>query len=168
MERPATSTLIAFLLVGTAAIAAVFLSRAEPIPGALTAPERSAASRAPDPEPAAETEAANAEAGGEAEAADEPPRGRALTRQDLELGMLQVRAHARSCRSEGAPPLVLLKISIAPSGQVTSVVTPAELRGTRAAECISHAIRTATFPSWSAPPVPSVEWSYPLRLDGDD
>ncbi len=60
---------------------------------------------------------------------------------------------------------------ISPAGQVTQVGLPAELRGTRAAECITHALRAATFPSWTpAPPPqpPQLEWSYPLRFDGAD
>jgi hypothetical protein len=162
--RPATAAQLG--LVGAAVIAAVLLARPERVPAVLAPPPRSAVSQQPDREPVSEIEPA-VESNGE-EAAEEPPRGRSLTRQELEAGLLKVRSRALACRSEGPPPRVVARIVISPAGQVTQVGLPPELKGSRAAECITHALRAASFPSWTAPPLPQVEWNYPLRFDGAD
>jgi len=161
-----TATAAQLGLVGAAAIAAVILARPEAVPAGLQPPPRSAASKAPDREPVAESE--TVESAGEAEATEEPPRGRSLTRQELETGLLKVRQRALACRAEAPPPVVVVRIVIAPSGQVTQVGLPPEVKGTRAGDCIAHALRAASFPSWTAPPLPSVEWTYPLRFEGAD
>jgi hypothetical protein len=161
--RPASIVLVA--VVAAAAIGALLLARPERAPADLTPPPRSAVAQAPDREPV-QVEAENVAESGE-EPAEEPAKGRSLTRQELETGMLKVRSHALGCRSEGPPPLVVAKLVISPAGSVTSVILPPEVRGTRAGECIAHALRGASFPSWTAPPVPQVEWSYPLRFDAD-
>ena len=161
--RPAS--VVQLGIVGAAVIAAVLLARPERVPAHLAPPPRSAISLAPDRAPAADDSTAEC-AGAEAEAADDPPPGRMLTRQDLETGLLKVRARALACKNEGPPPVVELHIVIAASGQVTSVGLPQELRGSRAAECISHAIRAASFPSWTpTEKVAQIEWTYPLRFD---
>jgi hypothetical protein len=162
--RPATAAQLG--LVGAAVIAAVLLARPERVPAGLTPPPRSATSQQPDRDPAPEAEP-TVESNGD-EPAEEPVRGRSLTRQELEAGLLKVRARALACRSDGPPPLVIARIVISPAGQVTQVALPPELKGSRAAECITHALRAASFPSWTAPPLPQVEWTYPLRFDGGD
>lgn len=162
MARPSASTALTLGVLGVAAGAAVVLGRPERVPASLEAPPR--ASVRPRVQPAGD---ANEPIAAESDPADEPPRGYALTRQDLEGGLLKVRARAMACRSELPPPVVPLKIVIAPNGQVTQVALPEELRATAAGQCIVRAIRMASFPAWTAPPVPSVEWSYPLRFDGD-
>jgi hypothetical protein len=143
---------------------ALVIARPEPVPANLQPPPRSVLAQSPapteneaDPEPT------------ENDTPDEPaPRkGYSLTRMDLENAMLKVRSHAVSCRGGGTPPMVLVKIIIAPSGAVTNVIVPAEIRGA-VGECVAHALRAASFPAWSQPPVPQVEWTYALRFEGGD
>jgi hypothetical protein len=162
VARLAPASIAQLAIVGAAIIAAAVLARPEPAPTGLVPPARSAAAQA-NPR-GAEPAPTSADPGADPD--DEPVHGRTLSRQDLETALLKVRSHALACRGEGAPPVVELRIGIAPSGQVTQVGLPPEVRNTRAGECITRAIRGASFPSWNAPPVPQVEWTYPLRFDG--
>lgn len=155
------SALILLAAVG----GALAIARPEAVPANLVPPPRSELARTAATAPEV-TEASDAV---ESEAPEEQPRkGYSLTRMDLESGMLKVRSHAVSCRGGGTPPVVNVKIIIAPSGAVTNVILPPELRSSEVGACVSHALRAATFPAWSQPPVPQVEWSYPLRFDGGD
>ena len=154
--------LLALGCIVAAAVLAVAIARPERVPERLAPPERSAEAQArpaQTSEPAAETDPQ-----------DEPPqKGYSLTRMDLELGMLKVRQRALGCRDEGTPLVIAMKVMIAPTGVVTSVSLPQEVRGTQAGECISRAVHQATFPAWSLPPlVMQVEWDYPLRMDAVD
>lgn len=158
--------LLALGCVVAACGVAVLVSRSEIVPSVLVPPGRSAEAQArptPASEPAAET------VDNDAPDDPSPQKGYSLTRMDLEQAMLKVRTSALGCRDEGTPLVVPIKVVIAPSGAVTSVLLPQEVRGSQAAECISRAIHQASFPAWSLPPlVTQVEWSYPLRMDAVD
>lgn len=163
--RGMPSTMFALGLVLSASIAVGVLARPEAVPRGLAPPARSDAAKKdvalPSGEPTAEDTSDDN--------GDDPPpqqKGYALTRQDLNLALSRVHARAMACRSEGPPPVVPLHIVISPSGAVTSVGLPAELRGTRAGECISHAMHAMSFPAWRQPEkAANVEWSYPLRFE---
>lgn len=159
--------LVSVLVLLAALGGALVLARQEPIPKDLSPPPRSELARAPQ----STTELAEPGEVAEVDTPDEPaPRkGYSLTRMDLENAMLKVRSHAVSCRNGtgSAPPIVAVKLIIAPSGQVTNVVLPPELHNDVGA-CVSRVFRSATFPAWSQPPVPQVEWTYALRFDGGD
>ena len=158
--------LLALGCVGAACVAAVVVARPEAVPAVLVPPERSAEAQArplPTNELAAET------VDPDAPEDPAPQKGYSLTRMDLEQAMLKVRTNALGCRDEGTPLVVPIKLVIAPSGAVTSVSLPQEVRGTQAADCISRAIHQASFPAWTLPPlVTQVEWTYPLRMDAVD
>jgi len=150
-------------LVLSAAVAAIVLARPEPVPASLAPPPRSAAANAPERQASSE---GSVEETSDPTPDDPPPKGYALNRQDLDMALARVHGRAMACRSEGVPPVVPVHIVISPSGSVTSIGLPAELRGTRGGDCISHAMHAMSFPAWHVlPNVPNVEWSYPLRFE---
>ncbi len=163
-DRPVTA--LGLALVGVAAVAALVLARPEAIPRELVPPPRSAVAAARETVATAET--APADPGAEIEAPEEPAQGYALTRQDFETAITKVRSQALACKDEATPPAVPVKLTIAPSGVVSSVLLPEGLRATRAGECIVRAMRGAAFPPYRSPPVPAVEWLYNLRFSGTD
>ncbi len=165
-RRKQNPALVAGLaLVGVAAVAALVLARPEPIPRELVPPPRSVVASQPE---GASTEATAADPAAELETPEEPPSGYALTRQDFENVITHVRNQALGCKDDSSPPSMVVKLSIAPTGQVASVGVPQELRGTHTGECVARAMRGAVFPAYRFPPVPAVEWLYTLRFSGSD
>jgi hypothetical protein len=158
----AKPTMFALGLVLSAAVAAVVLARPERVPASLAPPPRSAAANAPERQVSSDA----IEETSDPTPDDPPPKGYALNRQDLDMALARVHGRAMACRSEGVPTVVPVHLVVSPAGSVTSVGLPAELRGTRGGDCISHAMHAMSFPAWHVlPNVPNVEWNYPLRFD---
>ena len=173
MAQQPSRLVILLVLLGASAVA-VALARPEHIPDTAP-PPRSEASRAVSTVAAASPSAGEPaealvgeSAGAEADAPEEAAPGYAMTRGDLETGLLKLRSRVVACGDPATPPMVRVKLTILPNGAVSSVSVPPELKGTNAADCLVRALRTASFPAWSAPPLPSIEWSYPVRFDGGD
>ena len=143
---------------------ALVLARPEPVLPQAGRPPRSALASAATAE-AIEADPAGESVMGEQDPPEEPRHGYSLTRMDLEGGLLKVRSRAIGCRNGSSTPPLIVKLTISPSGSVSSVSTPHDYRDRDVAECVARVLRGAGFPAWSAPPVPAVEWTYYLRFD---
>jgi hypothetical protein len=101
---------------------------------------------APARRPAAETPAAEA---------------KALDKTDIVRGMTPVNNKARECFAQfKVPGMVNLKITVAPSGKVTSVAAGGKFAGTPSGDCVETAAKTAAkFPASAG-----MTFDYPVML----
>lgn len=74
-----------------------------------------------------------------------------LTADDFKAGMDAVTARAQACY-KGTQGLANLTIVIAPSGHVANVIVKGPFAGKPEGQCVSAAVRGATFPPWDGGP----------------
>ena len=74
-----------------------------------------------------------------------------LTRDDFNAGMSAVKNAAQACY-KGTQGTAQFKMSIAPSGQVTSVTVVGQFAGKPEGSCVESAVRAAHFPPWDGSP----------------
>jgi len=84
----------------------------------------------------------------------------ALTADDIKRGMAAVAPAAEGC-SVGTAGLASVRLTVAPSGQVTKVTITGPFAGTPVAACVERAVRAARFPPWDGGPQ-SFGYSYLL------
>jgi hypothetical protein len=84
----------------------------------------------------------------------------ALSAGDFKKGMSAVQGRAQKCY-DGTQGTASVKLTIAPSGQVTKVVVSGQFAGTSVAACIEAAVKGASFPAWDGGPQ-SMGYSYLL------
>ena len=101
------------------------------------------------------------------EAGDEKPKEvkpklerTALSAGDFKKGMAAVQGRAQKCY-DGTQGTASVKLTIAPSGQVSKVVVSGQFAGTPVAACIEAAVKGASFPAWDGGPQ-SMGYSYLL------
>ncbi|HEU0029454.1 MAG TPA: hypothetical protein VFQ53_02390 [Kofleriaceae bacterium] len=83
-----------------------------------------------------------------------------LSGGDFKAGMNAVRAKAQACYA-GTQGTATVKLTIAPSGQVTKATVSGPFAGTPVASCVEAAVKSATFPPWDGGPQ-SFGYSYLL------
>jgi hypothetical protein len=76
---------------------------------------------------------------------------KSLTGDDFKKGMAAVTPKAKGCYT-GAQGTATVKLTIAPSGQVSKVSVGGDFAGKPEASCIQNALRAATFPPWDGGP----------------
>jgi hypothetical protein len=85
---------------------------------------------------------------------------KSLSGDDFKEGMSAVNAKAKGCY-KGTQGIASVKLSIAPSGQVTKVSVGGAFAGKPEAACVEAAVKSATFPPWDGRPQ-SFNYSYML------
>ena len=85
---------------------------------------------------------------------------KALSGDDFKHGMASVAAKAQSCY-KGTQGTASVKLTIAPSGQVSKVTVGGQFAGGPEATCVSNAVKSAAFPPWDGGPA-SFNYSYLL------
>ena len=83
-----------------------------------------------------------------------------LTGGDFKSGMNAVRGRAQACFN-GTQGTANVKLTIAPSGQVSKAAVSGVFAGTPVAACVEAAVKGATFPAWDGGPQ-SFGYSYLL------
>jgi hypothetical protein len=83
-----------------------------------------------------------------------------LTGDDFKTGIAAVKPAAKSCY-KGTQGTAMTKIVIAPSGKISKVTVTGQFAGTPEGECVSSAIKGASFPPWDGGPA---SFSYPILL----
>ncbi len=85
-----------------------------------------------------------------------------LTRDDIASVMKGRTGSAQACLGKtGVSGTVGVKLSVAPSGQVTKATATGPLAGTPTGDCVVNAVSGATFPAWDGRPT-TVIYSYLL------
>jgi hypothetical protein len=75
-----------------------------------------------------------------------------LAADDFRAGMQAVVAQARRCLPPGPRGSVTLEVTVQSSGEVSQVTAPPPYAATAAEACVSRAVKSHTFPSWSGSP----------------
>ncbi|MEO8704825.1 MAG: hypothetical protein ABI867_32535 [Kofleriaceae bacterium] len=83
-----------------------------------------------------------------------------LNGTDFKNGMNAVRAKAQACFN-GTQGTANVKLTVAPSGQVSKVSVTGQFAGTPVAGCVESAVKSASFPAWDGGPQ-SFGYSYLL------
>jgi len=83
-----------------------------------------------------------------------------LTSEDFKKGMSAITAKAQACY-KGTQGSANVKLVIAPSGNVSKVTVSGAFAGKPEAECVSAAVKSASFPAWDGPPQ---SFGYPILL----
>jgi hypothetical protein len=76
---------------------------------------------------------------------------KSLTGDDFKKGMAAVNGKAKGCYA-GTQGTAMVKLTVAPSGQVSKVSVGGEFAGKPEASCVESAIKAATFPAWDGGP----------------
>lgn len=84
-------------------------------------------------------------------AGDDKPKPKTLTAEAFKQGVSTIAERTHACY-KGTQANVVVKLTIAPSGQVTKVVVAAPLAGTPEGDCIAGIIKSVTFEAWDGPP----------------
>lgn len=85
---------------------------------------------------------------------------KSLSGADIKTGMAAVTGKASSCY-QGTQGTATVKLTVAPSGQVSKVTVTGVFAGTPVAACVEAAVRSASFPPWDGGPQ-SFGYSYLL------
>jgi hypothetical protein len=85
---------------------------------------------------------------------------KALSAEDFKHGMSAVAAKAQACY-KGTQGVAQLKLTVAPSGQVSKVTVNGAFAGKPEADCLTKAVKGATFPPWDGGPQ-TIGYSYLL------
>lgn len=85
---------------------------------------------------------------------------KSLSGGDIKQGMGSVAGKAAACYA-GTQGTASVKLTVAPSGQVTKVTVSGPFAGTPVASCVEAAVRSASFPAWDGGPQ-SINYSYLL------
>jgi hypothetical protein len=83
-----------------------------------------------------------------------------LTGDDFKTGMASISGTAKGCY-KGTQGTAMTKIVIAPSGKVSKVTVSGQFSGTPEGDCVSSAIKGASFPPWDGGPQ---SFTYPILL----
>ncbi|HEY1548280.1 MAG TPA: hypothetical protein VGG28_10685 [Kofleriaceae bacterium] len=88
----------------------------------------------------------------EAGAEDKPKAGpvldkKELSANDFKSGMSAIQGKAQAC-FKGTQGMAQVKLVIVPSGKVTRVTVTGKFAGKPEAECVTSAVKSATFPPW--------------------
>jgi hypothetical protein len=88
----------------------------------------------------------------EAGAEDKPKAGptldkKELSANDFKAGMSSIQGKAQAC-FKGTQGMAQVKLVILPSGKVTRVTVTGKFAGQPEAECVTAAVKSATFPPW--------------------
>jgi hypothetical protein len=76
---------------------------------------------------------------------------KSLTGDDFKKGMGAVEAKAKSCYT-GTQGTALVKLTVAPSGEISKMSVAGDFAGKPEASCIQGALKAATFPPWDGGP----------------
>jgi hypothetical protein len=83
-----------------------------------------------------------------------------LSTEDFKKGMAAIAAKAQACY-KGTQGSANVKLTIAPSGSVSKVTISGAFAGKPEAECVSAAVKGASFPAWDGGPQ---SFGYPILL----
>lgn len=83
-----------------------------------------------------------------------------LSGEDFKKGMAAITAKAQGCY-KGTQGSANVKLTISPSGQVAKVSISGAFAGKPEADCVSAAVKSASFPAWDGPPQ---SFGYPILL----
>ncbi len=83
-----------------------------------------------------------------------------LSGEEFKKGMAAITAKAQACY-KGTQGSANVKLTIAPSGQVSKVAISGPFAGTPEADCVSAAVKSASFPAWDGGPQ---SFGYPILL----
>jgi hypothetical protein len=83
-----------------------------------------------------------------------------LTGDDFKQGMNAIAGRAQACY-KGTQGTASAVVMVAPSGHVSSVKVTGQFAGKPEAECVSNAVKSATFPAWDGGPQ---HFTYPFLL----
>jgi len=83
-----------------------------------------------------------------------------LSSDDFKKGMGAITAKAQAC-FKGTQGSANVKLTIAPSGQVSKVTVAGVFAGKPEADCVSAAVKSASFPAWEGGPQ---SFGYPILL----
>ena len=83
-----------------------------------------------------------------------------LSTEDFKKGMAAITSKAQACY-KGTQGSANVKLVIAPSGQVSKVSVSGAFAGKPEADCVSAAVKGASFPAWDGPPQ---SFGYPILL----
>lgn len=83
-----------------------------------------------------------------------------LSGEDFKKGMAAITAKAQACY-KGTQGSANVKLVIAPSGSVSKVTVSGAFAGKPEADCVSAAVKSASFPAWDGPPQ---SFGYPILL----
>jgi len=83
-----------------------------------------------------------------------------LSGDDFKKGMAAITAKAQACY-KGTQGSANVKLVIAPSGSVSKVTVTGAFAGKPEADCVSAAVKSASFPAWDGPPQ---SFGYPILL----
>ncbi|NVB81746.1 MAG: hypothetical protein HOV81_25350 [Kofleriaceae bacterium] len=83
-----------------------------------------------------------------------------LSGDDFKKGMSAVAANAKACYA-GNQGIAMMKLVISPEGKVSKVTITGAFAGKPEADCVSNAVKSATFPPWDGGPQ-SFNFSYML------
>jgi hypothetical protein len=90
-----------------------------------------------------------------------------LDRRQLEAGMAKVKELVERCRGlETFVGTITVKLTIARSGNVQSVVLVSPLLRTATTDCVTKAARNASFPRFRGTLLPTIELTYPFLFPG--
>lgn len=76
---------------------------------------------------------------------------KSLSGDDIKRGMVAVAPRAQACFA-GTQGLAVVRLTVAPSGQVQAATVTGVFAGTPVAACVERAVRAATFPPWDGGP----------------
>ena len=85
---------------------------------------------------------------------------KALSGDEFKKGMAAITAKAQACY-KGTQGSASVKLTIAPSGQVSKVTISGPFAGKPEADCVSAAVKGASFPAWDGGPQ---SFGYPILL----
>ena len=93
---------------------------------------------------------------------DDKPKKTRLETAEIKAGMAKVKGTARACGSANSTSgVVQVKVTIAPSGSVSTVTILGEFAGKPAGACVKEAVQGASFPKWEGTPM-TVNFSFPI------
>jgi hypothetical protein len=101
------------------------------------------------------------EAGVDAKKTDKPKLDKKqLSGDDFKKGMGAIQAKAAACY-KGTQGTAAVKLTVAPSGQVSKVTVSGQFAGKPEADCVVSAVKSASFPPWDGGPQ---SFGYPILL----
>jgi flagellar motor protein MotB len=82
---------------------------------------------------------------------DDKPKAKALTAEAFKQGVSTIAERTHACY-KGTQADVAVKLTIAPSGQVTKVVVAAPFAGKPEGDCVAGIVKSVTFEAWDGSP----------------
>jgi hypothetical protein len=84
-------------------------------------------------------------------ASDDKPKAKALTVDAFKQGVSTITERTHACY-KGTQANVSVKLTIAPSGQITKVVVAAPFAGKPEGDCVAEIVKSVKFDAWDGPP----------------